>query len=102
MIQRIERGSKKAYDSLFAALQMKETIQEVVSVIGGGGKTTLIRRLQQEGMTRGIYHHPYAVCTKRSLSGGRSSGKVVSCGEKRAYGLDGAACVGNENEGLFP
>ena len=56
MIQRIERGSKKAYDSLFAALQMKETIQEVVSVIGGGGKTTLIRRLQQECMQRGIPH----------------------------------------------
>ena len=48
MIQRIEQGSKKAYDSLFAALRMKETIQEVVSVTGGGGKTTLIRRLQQD------------------------------------------------------
>ena len=56
MIQRIERGSKKAYDSLFAALQMKETIQEVVSVTGGGGKTTLIRRLQQECMQRRILH----------------------------------------------
>ena len=60
MIQRIEQGSKKAYDSLFAALRMKETIQEVVSVTGGGGKTTLIRRLQQEYMQRGI---PHAVST---------------------------------------
>ena len=60
MIQRIEQGGRKAYDSLFAALQMKETIQEVVSVIGGGGKTTLIRRLQRECLQRGI---PHAVST---------------------------------------
>lgn len=48
MIRRIVQGREKDYNSLFEALQMDKSRQEVVSVTGGGGKTTLIRRLQQE------------------------------------------------------
>lgn len=70
MIQRIEQGGRKAYGSLFAALQMKENIQEVVSVTGGGGKTTLIRRLQQECLQRGI---PHAVSTTTHMQYARNA-----------------------------
>ena len=56
MIKRFAQGSEKACGSLFAALGINETIQEVVSVTGGGGKTTLIRRLQQECMQKSILH----------------------------------------------
>lgn len=60
MIRRIAQGREKEYDSLFDALQMDKSRQEVVSVTGGGGKTTLIRRLQQECMGLQI---PHAVST---------------------------------------
>lgn len=60
MIRRIEQGREKDYSSLFEALQMDKSRQEVVSVTGGGGKTTVIRRLQQECMELGI---PHAVST---------------------------------------
>ena len=60
MIRRIVQGSEKDYSSLFEALQMDKSRQEVVSVTGGGGKTTLIRRLQQECKKLGI---PHAVST---------------------------------------
>ena len=56
MIRRIAQGREKEYDSLFDALQMDKSRQEVVSVTGGGGKTTLIRRLQQECMGLQISH----------------------------------------------
>lgn len=60
MIGRIRQGVIYACDSLLDALQTDKSGQEVVSVTGGGGKTTLLRRMQRECMEREI---PHAVST---------------------------------------
>ena len=42
--------------SLFDALGVNVDHQEVLSLTGGGGKTTVIRRLQKECMERNVFH----------------------------------------------
>lgn len=43
-------------DSLLEALELDRNHQEILSLTGGGGKTTTIRRLQKECMEQNIFH----------------------------------------------
>ena len=56
MIQSMRKDGWKEYDSLFDALELKADHREIISLTGGGGKTTVIRRLQKECMERRIFH----------------------------------------------
>ena len=51
---REDRWQKES--SLFDALGVNVDHQEVLSLTGGGGKTTVIRRLQKECMERNVFH----------------------------------------------
>lgn len=42
--------------SLFDALELDTDCREILSLTGGGGKTTVIRRMQREWMARKIFH----------------------------------------------
>ncbi len=56
MILNCKNGKWEEQSSLFEALGLHKEQQEVLSFTGGGGKTTLIRRLQKELKAREIMH----------------------------------------------
>lgn len=56
MIISLKHGVWKEQKSLFEALGLNTGVQEILALTGGGGKTTLIRKLQQELTERGIFH----------------------------------------------
>lgn len=56
MILSWREGSWQEEPSLFEALELEQDHREVLSLIGGGGKTTVIRRMQKEWMARKIFH----------------------------------------------
>lgn len=51
-----KNGRWLEYSSLFDAFELRADHQEIISLTGGGGKTTVIRRLQKECMERKIFH----------------------------------------------
>ena len=56
MILSWREGGWQKESSLFDALGVNVDHQEVLSLTGGGGKTTVIRRLQKECMERNVFH----------------------------------------------
>jgi probable selenium-dependent hydroxylase accessory protein YqeC len=56
----MQKGQLQNWDSVLQALGTNADTPEVISVVGGGGKTTLLRRLQRECREAGI---PHAVST---------------------------------------
>ena len=56
MIISCENGSWKENNNMFQALMLQENKQEIISFTGGGGKTTLIRKLQRELKEKDIFH----------------------------------------------
>lgn len=56
MIWNWREGSWQENSSLFEALELDKDHREVLSLTGGGGKTTVIRRMQSEWMERQIFH----------------------------------------------
>lgn len=56
MILSLQKNRWVREDSLFESLGLKEACREVISLTGGGGKTTVIRRLQKECTERSVFH----------------------------------------------
>ena len=56
MIQTYRGGQWREETSLFTALGLNREHREILSLTGAGGKTTVIRRLQQEYQKMGIFH----------------------------------------------
>lgn len=56
MIISLKNGIWQAQCSLFDALGLQTDRQEILSLTGGGGKTTTIQKLQQELIIRKIFH----------------------------------------------
>ena len=52
----MKNGTWQEEESLFTALGLTEQKQEVISVVGAGGKTTILRRLQKECMQKKVPH----------------------------------------------
>lgn len=56
MILSLKNDSWKTEGSLFEALELNTDHREILSLTGGGGKTTVIRRLQREYMEKTLFH----------------------------------------------
>ena len=56
MIRNWREGRWQEEVSLFDALELDKDHREILSLTGGGGKTTVIRRMQKEWMARKIFH----------------------------------------------